>query len=93
MKKAEKFLQEWLNDVSNELETYENAFEYTEHEVICILKAYRESFEKAAGITPECECKEEWLFNKTELDCYPYGANVNYDKCSQCGKFHNFKTI
>ena len=41
----------------------------------------------------DCECKKSWLKEFTELNAYPYGANIRYDECMKCGKKHNFKTF
>lgn len=38
-----------------------------------------------------CDCKD--LVHHSELDTYPYGWDVEYDECSNCGERHNFRTI
>lgn len=41
----------------------------------------------------KCKCKKEWLESKTEMNAYPYGDNIKFDKCTKCGKIHNLKFI
>lgn len=38
-----------------------------------------------------CECKPEWLKHETEIDAYPYGDDIEFDRCTKCGKTHNLK--
>lgn len=48
---------------------------------------------KTIKSTTKCECKKEWLKQNTEYNVFPYGDNIRYDKCSKCGKKHNFEVF
>lgn len=38
---------------------------------------------------PKCKCKN--LIHIEESNSFPYGEDISYDKCKDCGKLHNFK--
>lgn len=71
-------------------------------EIIEILKKNLKSSSKIAGIekaaesiinscnTP-CECKQ--LVHVVECNAYPYGDNIEYDECQECGRIYNLKTF
>jgi hypothetical protein len=44
-------------------------------------------------LSQECECKPEWMIHNRELNAFPYGNDIEFDKCKQCGKIHNTTVI
>tara|TARA_R110000851_G_scaffold268924_1_gene421629 strand:- start:363 stop:605 length:243 start_codon:yes stop_codon:yes gene_type:complete len=71
MKEVKEFLNDWIDNVTNEQQPNET-LEYSEREVLEMLKDYKEKFSLSGVVVPKgtfCECKLPHCESKTVYTC------------------------